>query len=72
MDAREERIVESAQMEKKDRLAKEEGEEQKKKKKIKTKKRRKKRSTDERTTRKEKEGKIEIGREIEGGGGVVR
>lgn len=51
MDAREERIVEPAQMEKKDRFAKEKGEEQKKT-----------RRTDERTTRREKEEEREGGR----------
>lgn len=61
MDAREERIVESAQMEKKDRFAKEEEEEEGKKKKT-TKKKRKKKRTNERTTRREKERVREGGR----------
>lgn len=66
MDAREERIVESAQMEKKDRFAKEEEEEEEgKKKKTTTKKKRKKKRTNERTTRREKERE----RVREGGGG---
>lgn len=67
MDAREERIVESAQMEKKDRFAKEEEEEEGKKKKT-TKKKRKKKRTNERTTRREKERVREGG----GGGGTLK